>query len=231
MPEEALFCPSCGSRAVCKCPNCGKETAGDDVRFCPECGASFSKDVGVGSETSGSAPAYYCARGSERIGPLTAAEIEAKIKAGELGYGDSVVSVGMTDWTPLEMSVFADFITKNAPIPVQWSKVNNSMAWLIAFDWMIFALLSGLFALPWFFCMLMRIAIVFLDRKILKEAGHDNGKYIWWILISPVYLYKRASRLKQRKTYFWVSILSLLIYVGFLFVFVAGTVVGSEILK
>lgn len=38
-PKGQKFCSNCGAKLMKQCPNCGIDIA-DDVKFCPECGAS-----------------------------------------------------------------------------------------------------------------------------------------------------------------------------------------------
>ena len=41
MPNDAIFCPHCGSPKKRLCPNCNKEV-GNGISFCPYCGTKLS---------------------------------------------------------------------------------------------------------------------------------------------------------------------------------------------
>ena len=221
VPADALFCPSCGSKISLICPQCGRTIENHDAMFCPDCGRRLS-DEAEGSSSAGAA-AYYCAHGLKRVGPLSAAEVEAKIKAGEFGYGDSVWDGSSTEWTPLEKSAFGELLTKSAPLPMPGANVNNIVAWAIAFSPLIGRILQYFVASAmlgtdnafilamnvnryWFVTVIIILVLAALDIKLLKNAGYDIEKYFWWIFIIPVYLYKRAALLNQNNAYFWVWI-------------------------
>ncbi|MCK5520142.1 MAG: hypothetical protein KAI81_03440 [Candidatus Marinimicrobia bacterium] len=70
--------------------------------------------------------------------------------------------------------------------------------------------------LIWFY-IAANIACLVLDEKKLKAAG-QKSPVNWMVFIIPVYLWKRADLLKQRKYYFWAwivaFILSMMIGIG-----------------
>ena len=94
--------------------------------------------------------------------------------------------------------------------------VSNTYAWALA--------LSPLIALPLGFALALTglpdnvanyaslgltIGLVTADRQLLLNANYTNPPSRWWILLSPVYLWKRATVLGESRRKFWVFIASI----------------------
>ncbi len=81
--------------------------------------------------------------------------------------------------------------------------MDNKYAWLIVIApiiGLIFELIAGE-DLIWIY-FLLNVVFFSLDYKELKGRGLDMP-HIAWVILIPVYLWKRANLLGQKKHYFW----------------------------
>lgn len=107
--------------------------------------------------------------------------------------GESPLSALFISGESLEPSV--------PPIPV--SLVDNRFVWGVVAVPFIGGLAEYLVGhdLIWLY-ILLNIGLCVLDERRLKAAGHPAPESFWTVLI-PVYLWKRADLLKQKKHYVW----------------------------
>jgi hypothetical protein len=104
------------------------------------------------------------------------------------------------------------------PPPLTGSDVNNTFIWAVVavpIVGVIIELLAGT-DLVWLY-IVANIACCALDEMKLKKAG-QKAPTNWMVFLVPVYLWKRASLLNQKKHYFWAwcaaFVLSTLIGIG-----------------
>lgn len=206
--DGARFCPSCGTKQALVCPQCGKELENPDAKFCPNCGASLAQAEGNRPEQY-----YYEERGTIQD-PVPAAEIKRMIAEGKLGYGDKVLRRGSKEWTRLEESEFSSLLTDKAPKPLDADKVSDWAYWTLAFAPIIGLFMSyaaaymsldteNALALTakaqnyWWITVCVNVLLCIIDSQKLKNAGYDIDKYLWAIILVPVYIYKRAQLVGQ----------------------------------
>jgi hypothetical protein len=92
---------------------------------------------------------------------------------------------------------------RTAPLgPENPSDVSNEIVWFWAFVPLLVGLLPMIPSYVWW---LVHTVLWFIDGQFIKSAGHDRqGWGFWGWLFPPVYLFLRASRLKQNSAYAWV---------------------------
>ncbi|MCL2737345.1 MAG: hypothetical protein FWE17_00585 [Alphaproteobacteria bacterium] len=103
------------------------------------------------------------------------------------------------------------------------AKVLKVGGWIVAGMPAIWALgnLLSLSALVSCVLFIAVLTISFLDRNWLKKAGKDVKKIeIWWCLLPPVYLFKRAKLLGGKLTAVWIW--SGLFAIGLIFALISG---------
>lgn len=146
---------------------------------------------------------YYALNGA-RQGPFTIDQMR-DFAASAAIQSDTKVWAGVGDWVSLQDTELASSIHRPAgPPPLAANDVDNRFVW-----WLVGAQLIGgviqLFAgetnLSWAFLGL-NVGLCVADERRLKQAGH-SAPSSWWALLVPVYLWKRANLLKQKKTYFY----------------------------
>lgn len=173
----------------------------------------------------------------ERKGAVTEAEIVALIRNGTLGYGSTVWADGFEQWQKLENTSLKQYIA-DMPPPLEGSRVNNSMVWLLAFapllgymlEWFVAGFVHGTeYRIEramaesdfWYITVLLNVLLSVLDERKLKKAGHNTRRFSHWVFLVPVYLYQRAKSLNQGLGYFITWIVC--------FVMVVLTAVGGDI--
>ena len=158
---------------------------------------------------------FYTLNG-QRIGPVKDVDFPRLITTANVDRNTMVWTQGFSEWMPLEQTKLVSFFT--APPPLTGKAVNNTIIWILAFAPLIGVFLTGFFSvilkIPvsslWFVTLILNLLLCMIDERKLKKAGHDTWKMgtAWFI---PVYLYKRASILKQSKAYFAVWIIVFII--------------------
>jgi hypothetical protein len=122
-------------------------------------------------------------------------------------------------------------VTPAAPVPGVFSAsgtsgvsgmssmfVNNMLAWVVAVVPLAGAIVELLLfgkanpTLFWVYWIINSL-ICYIDENSLKKAGADTRGFKGWVLIIPVYLYKRTKLLNHNKAYFIANIVSLIIAV------------------
>ncbi|MBQ6027034.1 MAG: hypothetical protein IJL21_00550 [Alphaproteobacteria bacterium] len=83
----------------------------------------------------------------------------------------------------------------------------NMLGWFCAFAGVIGGILQAFFGQ---FAIFSEMIICFVDRKYVKE--YTNKSIPWgYCLITPLYLYQRATQLKENKTKFIISLIIFII--------------------
>jgi hypothetical protein len=92
------------------------------------------------------------------------------------------------------------------PPPLPGTDVDNTFVWLVV----IVPVLGGIIefavgqSLIWVYWILNTILLSF-DQMKLKNAGYKAPNF-WLIIIIPVYLWRRSTILRQKRSYFWTWI-------------------------
>jgi hypothetical protein len=150
---------------------------------------------------------WYYADNGKRVGPIPRSELEDLIRAGKVEESTSVWS-GEGDWCPAKDTELAGLFApaEGTPPPLAGGDVDNRFVWLavaVPLVGVIVELATGLGggeALGLY--LIANIVCCVLDERRLKAAGHEAPSSSWAILV-PAYLWMRASRLKQKRHYFW----------------------------
>ena len=176
------------------------------------------------------APGWYYEENGQRKGPVSQAEMEKLIKMDQISYGSLIWKKGLTDWTKVENSELSSYLPSDAPPPLSGDHVKNTYLWILAFAPIFGSLLTGFvlsrtgkFGLgyidgfgnifEWIVPITLNILLCCLDSHSLKKAGHDTSKFLFWIILIPVYIYSRAKHLKQSQICLivWIIVFALTI--------------------
>lgn len=146
---------------------------------------------------------FYVSNG-ERIGPFSEQAIKNFIKAGKITK-DTKVWDGNGEWQKASLTSIGYFFKtdENSLPPLSGEDVDNKFAWLIVAVPLIglfIELLAGEELFKVYF--LLNVGACVLDAKRLQAAGHEAPN-TFWVMFIPVYLWKRADMLKQKRSYFY----------------------------
>lgn len=182
---ENLFCPECGTQTF------------EFVKYCPECGTQIDNRA-------------------ERL-----KVIQEKLKETQLKAGEIKENMKETKQVPPANTYFQQVNKK-----IELISIDNSIVWLIAFFPLYIDYLENLFAVfisrlinaefppdkLWWVSISLIISLAISDLELLSRAGYKTKSlYVWGILFTPVYLFKRAKLLNQAKTYCWVYIFCIIL--------------------
>lgn len=162
---------------------------------------------------------HYALKGT-RIGPITLEELEGLIAAGTIEK-DTPVWSGQGDWQPAKLSktlshLFAPEINPLEPPPLAGQYVDSRFVWLIVLVPIVASVTERLVGQTLIILyVVLNILTCSLDEKRLKAAGHPAPS-VWWSLLVPGYLWKRAALLKVRQIHFaaWIATFVLSIVIG-----------------
>jgi hypothetical protein len=169
---------------------------------------------------------WYYAHEGKRLGPFNDDEIRLLIATDTIRRDSLVWCEGLADWTPAYQTDIRHLFGPDAlPPPLKGESVNNAIVWTVAFVPILAIFLEDMLARAmqsprsnfWWVPLALNIGLCLADERNLKNAGHDTkGMTIWAVLLVPVYLFVRASRLKQNNGYalVWLAtfFISLFIY-------------------
>lgn len=174
---------------------------------------------------------YYELRGT-RNGPVSEEKIVSLIEANVINYDTQVWRDGFQDWKRISETELQKLMTRMGPPPLTGYKVNNFYIWLLAFapiiggilEALIIGINAGINGIPggslsdlywlahrndyWYVPLVLNLIICWLDQRQLKKAGHDTSRFVAWIILIPVYIYKRCIILKQNMACLFVWIIS-----------------------
>jgi hypothetical protein len=155
--------------------------------------------------------AWYYSQDGTRLGPINEDQIRKLIAADTIGRDSLVWCEGLADWTPAHQTDIRHlFGSASTPPPLPGESVNNGIVWTVAFVPILAIFLEDILARVmqsprsnfWWVALALNIGLCLADERNLKNAGHDTkGMTIWAVLLVPVYLFVRASRLKQNNGY------------------------------
>lgn len=111
-------------------------------------------------------------------------------------------------------------------IPKEEVVIDNTIVWILAFAPIIGGILQGFivgliyqddwvqhFNSFWWVTLAINAALCVADESKLKKEGIDTSYFGGgWMLLIPVYLYRRATQLKQNYSPFWIWILVCILY-------------------
>lgn len=180
---------------------------------------------------------WYYTRKGEKNGPISAEQLMALQSSGQINADTHVWRVGMREWTPLRDTELATGQVETTPPPLSSHLISNTWVWVIAFLPLIltfadvvisetrfqqyleqrttvyfFVTRHDFTGVPWFISSFAFFLSGLIDERILRKAGYSS-KYLSLLamLLSPVYLFVRAKRLKQIPYYGFVFILNVVV--------------------
>lgn len=169
---------------------------------------------------------WYYVKNGEQIGPLDSNKMEELIANGEIKR-ETKVWQGEGDWVPAQDTDLNKlfYLENSPPPPLKGNDVNNTYVWL-----MVAVPIIGFFVeavlerelIP--FYIICYIGLCILDEKKLKKSG-NAAPASWLAIFVPVYLWKRATLLNQKKNYFiaWCATFVLAIFLN--------VVLGNSVLE
>ncbi len=146
---------------------------------------------------------FYVLNG-ERTGPFSEQEIKSAIAVGSISENTKVWN-GEGDWKEARLTSLSNLFPKKEDTlpPLSGEDVDNRFAWLIVAIPLIglfIELMAGRELLKVY--ILLNVCACLLDAKKLKSAGHEAPN-TFWAMIIPLYLWQRATILKQRRSHFY----------------------------
>ncbi|KHK59005.1 hypothetical protein PI87_02860 [Ralstonia sp. A12] len=168
--------------------------------------------------------AWYYEKNGQRLGGLPEAEVVGLIAQHALTAETLVWKQGLATWTPLaQTELAAHLASADLPPTLPATHVSNLVVWFIAAAPLIGSFLQGVLAYVvagnewmaqralasgryWWVTVLLNVGLCIVDERRLKVAGVDTSTFGKLVFIVPVYLWKRATSLKQRPAYFWTWI-------------------------
>ena len=160
---------------------------------------------------------YYLDANRQQQGPFTIEAIQAKTDD-KLIQGSTLIWPGEGEWVEASKSdlqlpnvekhenVLADIELRH--------EVKNTWAWLSVLISSVLAFLTSSTTSPdrphLEIFLFMAIFLFFDQRSLKKSIG--VAPHIFWVILGPVFLWKRESLLKRKnKPIFWASIFALLV--------------------
>lgn len=164
--------------------------------------------------------------GEHAVGPVDAGIIRQRLRDGRMPPGTLVWCEGMPDWARVENTEFAADVPLDGPARASLHgsgpalaaapPVSTTPAWIIALMPLGFLLLLPLEGMT-LVGVAAYVGLAMYDRELFKRAGRTPSNSFWWMILlgalgAPVYLYLRAQRLGETRSYFIVSLLTLVLY-------------------
>jgi GYF domain 2 len=176
---------------------------------------------------------FYTDHGGQK-GPISTAKLKRLIATNQIGKDTHVWRNGLKQWMPIHETELVEGVGNVAPpIPTQF--ISNSIVWLVAFGPLIFAvidqeikqnqisnalstgdvrhlLVAGPVGLPFYVQTIVYSILCLVDAIRIERAGYSSG-YMRPLafFIVPIYLFVRASKLRQTPYYGFVFILFLVL--------------------
>jgi hypothetical protein len=149
---------------------------------------------------------WYYAMSGEQVGPISLQEIQHLVGNGKI-TSETKVWNGEGDWKSANsIDKLAELFIKpvsNVPPPLTGEDIDNKFIWAVVAVPIVGAIIELIVGteLVWFYIAANIVGCV-LDEKKLKAAG-QKAPTSWMVFLVPVYLWKRADLLNQKKRYFW----------------------------
>lgn len=161
---------------------------------------------------------WYYVEKNKRKGPYAYKDFLKFIAEGVVKR-NTLIWHGAGDWLAAKDTELSKFFTSPPPLPGR--NVSNHLVWLLALVPIVSAIVEMLTGtdksigieviLPY---LTVNTLLCIWDVGRLKKAGHDAPS-VWWVFLVPVYLWQRAKKLNQKRSYFWAYI-----FLGILSLFV-----------
>jgi hypothetical protein len=175
---------------------------------------------------------YYVANGAQH-GPLKAVAIKALLDKREIEAETQVWRKGMTEWKSMRESDLAELLAAEPPaIPPQ--HIGGGYVWTLALLPLVFGVVEAAISasnqeaaarslalgfpyhpirgLPYQIHVLINACLGWLDDRKLKQAGYGSRiTRVTAVLLTPVYLFLRAKRLRQRPYHAAAWIISMVV--------------------
>jgi hypothetical protein len=153
-----------------------------------------------------------------RKGPISSTAIKKLISANTIGNDAPVWRKGMSDWKEIRETELADAVASEPPA-VAPSLIGNGYAWMLALPLALCIISAGLESsnhqavfshsnnpskgFPAGLSFAINGLFVLLDLRRLKTAGYNFSKALGLLgfLLTPLYLFIRAHKLKQTPWY------------------------------
>jgi len=155
-----------------------------------------------------------------RQGPTTATTIRDLLRKKEIETDTQVWRKGMPEWKPLRESDLADLVAAEPPA-ISSQHIGNGYVWTLALLPLVFGVIEATVSasnqeaaarslvlgfpyhpsrgLPVQVPVVINALLGWLDDRRLKQAGYGSRlTRVTAVLFTPVYLFLRAKRLKQR---------------------------------
>src|SRR5438445_2666703 len=165
---------------------------------------------------------YYVANGTRR-GPTTATTIKELLNKKEIETDTQVWRKGMPEWKPLRESDLADLVAAEPPA-ISSQHIGNGYVWTLALLPLLLGVIEAAVSasnqeaaarslllgfpyhpsrgLPFQVPVVINALLGWLDDRRLKQRGYGSRlTRVTAVLFTPVYLFLRAKRLKQRPYY------------------------------
>ncbi|QWF72181.1 DUF4339 domain-containing protein [Methylomonas paludis] len=168
---------------------------------------------------------WYYAVKNEKIGPITLQDMQVLSASGKINKYTKVWG-GEGDWKTASETELLDHFKNESNLPpplidsnagnkfkdnaLRFHKlliendIDNTYIWLVVVVQIVGVLLGIITDSGWIFLYgLLSNILCFFDMRKLKAAGHKTPGIGWVFLLFPVYIWKRAGLLNQKKNYFW----------------------------
>lgn len=158
---------------------------------------------------------WYYGIAERQFGPLSTSKMVDFINKRIIGE-NTLVKPESGDWTTAINSKLSTHFTQIA-VASPNKEINNIFVWCLAVTPIVGAITESILRigannqfLVIFAYFIANTVFCILDVKHLKSDGHQAPNVAWLLLI-PVYLWQRASFLKQSPHYFWVWIVAFIL--------------------
>jgi len=152
---------------------------------------------------------FYEAAGT-RLGPVSDEEMKRLVRSNTVGYGTAVWRQGFADWVLCEQSELKEQLVATPP-PLKKEALLDVWLWLVALTPLHVLFYGPRVPSPGLMITFMlTIAFCALDIRQVRKAGY-KAPSIWWSLLYPVYLFRRARAVKAEQ---WPFITWLVLFLG-----------------
>ncbi|WP_199153346.1 DUF4339 domain-containing protein [Chromobacterium sp. ASV23] len=154
----------------------------------------------------------------ERHGPVSLEEMEALIHQQSLQADSLVWSPGLPTWTALSHTELASHLNGLMPPPLPTDKIDDIAVRCLCVAPVLGFILESMAAgamdidfdtflrenLFWYLTPILNIGLCGLDIYHLKQAGIQTHRFGKFLVLIPLYLWKRAKTLNSSQACFWI---------------------------
>jgi hypothetical protein len=150
----------------------------------------------------------------QRIGGVSALEIDDLVCRGVIGHATNVWTEGMSTWMPLRSTSLAAIVS----VPPPLIAVNNTLIWWLAFMPIIGCLVEFGAATAfrttlvsvWWITVILNSVVAIWDDVVVRKAGHRVGAF-WALFLVPVYVFRRSAVVDHNYGYSIMWVVSFLV--------------------